>query len=138
MQAHTSNVAYQPIGYLRGKGPRKVVLPLLPPSAHEVILLDCFEELRYVRGIVLEISVHSDYDISAREIETCRKGRSLPEVSPQAQYYDIFVLGLDLFEQPESAIGAAVVYIDDLIVADVFHGRTQPLVKYLNIFFFVI
>ena len=82
MKIQAAKPGHQPIRGAAGKLPRQPGIPALkPPSAHDVVPLVYFcDEGRYFRGIMLQIAIHGNDDVAAREVESCFQAGSLAEV----------------------------------------------------------
>ena len=121
VQTHAGRPGDQAVRHHRRQPPRdERVLPVLAPAADDVLaLIDQIDHARQVSRIVLQIAVGGRDEPAARELESCRERRRLAEVPPEANHPDARVLRLEIRQQREALVGAAVIDQDELV-------RTSP------------
>jgi hypothetical protein len=87
----------------------------------------------------LQIPVHGHHHLALGIVETCRHGRGLAEVAPEAHPHHPGVFSRGLLHKAEGGIHGAVVHIDDLPVDPHGLARLEYLpVKGLEVIFFVV
>jgi hypothetical protein len=84
---------------------------LVSPSANNVkALFQSLDKLWDIGGIMLQVSVHGDDEVTARGIEAGTQGNGLACVVPQSYDCNSTVYLSDLLKQGKTAVGAAIVY----------------------------
>ena len=76
MNVDTAELGHQPVRATGGDASQpKIVDALFAPAADDVVTLrEFFEEDRNIGGIMLQVAVHGDDELTSGMIETCRQG----------------------------------------------------------------
>ena len=112
---------------------------MLAPAADDVVALFEFgEEVGDLLGIVLEITIHGEDEVSLRVIEAGGESRGLTEVAAELDDENAAVDCGDLFKQAVGAIAGSIVDEDQFEgFADLLHYRFEAVVEGGDVFFFV-
>ncbi len=100
----------------------QAILPLLPPSAHEIMGISIGEEFQDVFAVLLKVAVYLDDNISERLIEACFERTGLAIISIEVKDSNLGVLRRHTVQGVTAAIAAAVVHEDDFKRSS-FRGR---------------
>jgi hypothetical protein len=92
----------------------QAILPLLPPSAHEIVGISKGEEFQDVLAVLLEVAVDLDDDISGRLAEARFERAGLAVVSIEVEHPNLSMLRRQTIQFITAAVAAAIVYEDDL------------------------
>ena len=136
-----AQLGHQPVGAARGDAAQpQVVQPALAPAADDVVSVgQLLQELGDVVGVVLQVPVHGDDELTLGMVETGGQGGSLAEIAAQLHHYHPAVHGGDLFQQAEGGVAAAIVHEYQLkALAGGFHHSFQTVVKDGDVFLFVV
>jgi hypothetical protein len=107
--------AQHPVDELRGKRAAPGVLAPLAEARGDVgAVRDGFDQLREVRRLVLQVSVHRDDDVAPRADEPCVHRRMLPEIPLEAHRLDARVPRVEALDRRPRAVARAVVDDDHL------------------------
>lgn len=131
----------QPVGDDgRKAAAEEFVFPLPPPAADDVVsCFDLLDKKRDVMGIVLEIRVERDDNITPGMVESCRKGRSLAKVFSEFDDFDSVILPVKTFQRKKGFILASVIDEDDLVgFSKLLTGVIDFLIEDRQIFFLVV
>ena len=110
MEAHTRNESDDGVEHVREEASRERVAPFRLPARDEVeTLVELCEQVRDLRGVVLEVAVDRDDDVAARMSKAGGEGDRLAEVSPQPDDADVVVVGVEAGERGEGAVDRSVV-----------------------------
>ena len=116
------------------------VLAVEPPAGHHVVALGEFvQQLRNVRGIVLQIAVEPDDDLTGREVDAGHHGGRLAEVAPKIDHLEARIPGGYDFEIGFGRIAAAIVDEDHFVIsADILQRSAHAFVQGKDIVLLVI
>ena len=140
VQAHAAHEGDEAVGHdARGVALDGVVLAVLAPAAHDVeALFELGEQERDVGGVVLEVAIHRDDDVTAGEIEASHHRGGLAEIAAEMDDLHALVAAGDLVEQLIGAVGRAVIDEDELPrLADLLHCGPHAIVELGNISGFI-
>jgi len=117
----------------------KVVSTLCAPAADYVVaLFQLCQEVGNLLGVVLEVTVHRQDEVSLSVIEACGKGGGLTEVAPELYDEDTTVYCSNLLEEPVGSIAGAVVDKYQLEgVTDLLHYSLEAVIEGGYVLFFV-
>ncbi len=118
----------------------EVVAALGSPAADDVVSFFEFgEEVRDLVGVVLEVAVHGEDELTLGVVEAGGEGGGLAEVASKLDDEDARIDGGDLFEQAVGAVTGAVVDEDEFKgVVDLLHDGFEPVVEGGDVLFFVV
>jgi hypothetical protein len=91
----------------------QAILPLLPPSAHEIVSIGIGEEFQDVLAVLLEVAVDLDDDVSGRLAEARFERAGLAVVSIEMEHPNLGVLRCQAIQLITAAVAAAIVNEDD-------------------------
>jgi len=91
----------------------EAILPLLPPSAHEIVGITIGEEFQDVLAILLKIAVEVDDQFAGGLIETRFECAGLAVISIEVKYPNLGVLRCQTIQCFTAAVAAAIVHEDD-------------------------
>jgi len=117
-----------------------VVDAVLAPAAGEVVaLVDFFEEIGDVFGLVLEVAIEGDDDGAGGFVEAGGEGGGLAEVAAEADDFEAGVGFDEVGEEVEGAVCGGVVDEDDFVLAaDAFEDFSETVVERQDGRFFVV
>jgi hypothetical protein len=105
----------RPVEHPREESPRERVVPPRFPARYEIEpLVELGEQLRNLRGVVLEIGVDRHDDVTVRFEKAGLERRRLAEVPTEVHDHDIGRLGMESLERGHAPVGRPVVHEDDL------------------------
>ena len=102
------------VGNSRGQPFYDRVLPIAPPATDKLILSGERQELQNIPWIELEIAVERRHELSSGLLESGVEGRGLPIIPIEVKHTDFSMIASELIEELRTAIGAAVIHINDL------------------------
>ena len=91
----------------------QAILPLLPPSAHEIMGISIGEEFQDVFAVLLKIAVYLDDNVSERLIEARFERTGLAVISIEMEDSNLSVLCRHAIQRLTTAVAAAIVHKDD-------------------------
>ena len=92
-----------------------VVLAILAPAGADIeSFIEFLEQPRDIGRIVLQIAVHRNDDIAAREIEAGHHRSGLTKVAPQVDDFYERIAGGDFVENALAFVGASIIDQDQL------------------------
>jgi len=91
----------------------QAILPLLPPSAHEIVGGSMGEEFQDVCAVLLKIAVDLDDDVTGRLLEARVERAGLAVVSVEVEDPHLSVLCRQAIQVLTTAVAAAIVHEDD-------------------------
>ena len=91
----------------------QAILPLLPPSAHEIVGGSIGEERQNVCAILLKVAVDLDDDVTGRLLESRVERAGLAIVSVEVEDLHLPVLYRQTIQVLTTAVAAAIVHEDD-------------------------
>ena len=141
VQVNTGNRRDKPVCYLRRKDSRqRSILPMVAPPRHDIVTLrKLVHDPRNIRGIVLQIPVERNNDVSLRVIDSCHHCGGLAEIAVETDHLVSWIACRNRLEVRFRRIRAAVVHEDDLEVdGRLLQRGAQALVQREDIFFLVV
>src|SRR3569833_2005468 len=116
LDRHSGDFGNQGIGDTRRDLARdQLVLPVEAPADDDVVtLVDLAQQRTYIRGIVLQITIHGHDYIAARLGNACRHRWCLSIVAAELYETDPRIGPCDLVRNPHGRIAAAVIDKHDL------------------------
>ena len=112
VQVDTGQFRHHPVGNAAGNlAHEPMVAARVAPAAHEIeALFDFLEKPGNLFRVVLQIPVHGDDDLAAREIKSGFQPGGLPEISAQADDVDAVIVLVNIRQHLEGVVPAAVVH----------------------------
>ena len=112
---------------------------MLAPATDDVVaLFKLGEEVGDLVGIVLEIAVHGEDEVTLGVVEACGECGGLTEVAAELDDENAAIDGGDLFQQAVGAVAGSIVDEHQLKgFADLLHYGLQTVVECGDVFFFV-
>ena len=117
----------------------EVVAALGAPAADDVVaLFELGEEVGDLVGVVLEVTVHGEDEVTLGVVEAGGEGGGLAEVAAQFDDEDAAVYGGDLFKEAVGPVAGAIVDEDKFEgVANVLHDGLEAVVEGGDVLLFV-
>ena len=91
----------------------QAILPLLSPSADEIMGISIGKEFQDVLAVLLKIAVDLDDDFSGRLAEACFERTGFPVISVEVEHPNLGVLRRQTIQCVATAVAAAIVHEDD-------------------------
>lgn len=91
----------------------QAILPLLPPSAHEIMGISIGKEFQDVLAVLLKIAVDLDDDFAGRLSEACFERAGFSIISVEVEHPNLGVLRRQTIQRFATAVAAAIVHEDD-------------------------
>ena len=91
----------------------QAILPLLSPSAYEIVGISIGEEFQDVFAVLLKVAVYLDDNVSERLIEACFERAGLTIISIEVEDSNLGVLRRHTVQCVTAAVAAAIVHEDD-------------------------
>ncbi len=91
----------------------QAILPLLPPSAHEIVGISIGEEFQDVFAVLLKVAVYLDDNVAERLIEARFERTGLAIISIEVEDPHSRMLRRQTIQGLAAAVAAAVVHEDD-------------------------
>src|SRR5215510_10833112 len=91
----------------------QTILPILPPSAHEIVGFSIGEKLQDVLAVLLKVAVDLDDDVAGRLTESRFERAGLAVISVEMEHPNLGVLLCQAIQCFATAVVAAVVHEND-------------------------
>ena len=91
----------------------QTILPLLSPSAHEIVSISIGKEFQDVLAVLLEIAVDLDDQFAGRLCETRLERAGLTVISVEVEHPNLRVLCPKAIQHLTASVAAAIVHEDD-------------------------
>ena len=91
----------------------QAILPLLPPSAHEIVGVSIGEEFQDICAVLLKVAVDLDDQFAGRLAEACFERAGLAIISIEVEDSNLRVLRRQAIQFFTTTVAAPIVYEDD-------------------------
>ena len=102
----------------------QAILPLLPPSTHEIVGISIGKEFQDVLAVLLKIAVDLDDDFAGRLPESRVERAGFAVISVEVEHPNLGVLRRQTIQCVATAVAAAIVHEDDFEWPS-FRGRVR-------------